>query len=410
MKLKKYLKRILLRSQKYTKTDMVYVARSGFWYAIGKIGLVILSFLTMAAFGWWLPKQTFGSYQYILSVTSILAIFTLPGMGDPLARAISRGKEGMLRASSLASLKWSFIGIGGCLAVAVWYLYHQNTFLGISFLFASFLFPLTRIFHYFSSFWQGKKRFDIRSKYTILSNALEALVLVPVIFLTNNLIIIIAAYFSSRTLFKGIFFKLTLDRTKNKEEDKETIPFGKHLTVMQAVSLLGSQLDKIVLWHLLGAVPVAVYSFSKLPLSKLEGLIPISQLALPKLSQKKTKKEKLFEKFLKLFLISVPLTIFLILSAPLVYRVLFPQYLESVPYFQVLALDTIFIPFLLLESSFLAEIKKKALYIVRTTTPFLQVGLILILTPLFGIWGLVSAFLLTQALKNGLIFYFFKKS
>jgi len=411
MKLKKKIKDILLWSQKYTQTDMVYLAKGGFWWIFGNVCVLVVSFVTMIAFSRWVSREVFGTYQYVLSVIGILAIFTLPRMQSALVRAVAKGKEGMLWLSAKTSFKWSFIGVAGCLVISGWYFFHQNFILGNSFLIASFLFPIPRISNLLFNFWQGRKKFDIQAKYSIIISILEALVFLPVLFLTNNLILIILAYFISRSIFRGIFFKLTLKKIRNQEKDKETLSFGKHLTLMQSIALFGGQIDKIIIWQFLGPIPVAIYSFAQLPVQRIAGLIPIAPLALPKLSQKNIKEVKkgIFKKFSKLFLISVPLTLFLILVTPLMYKILFPQYLESIPYFQVLVLTLLFIPFSLLSTSFVAEMRKRELYISSSVIPILKMILFLILIPFYGIWGIIAAILITQVCGSALTFYLFKK-
>jgi len=273
------------------------------------------------------------------------------------------------------------------------------------------LFPVPRISNFAFGFWQGKKNFDIRAKSLMVINTLEAATFIPVLFFTNNIIIIFIAYFISRAIFRSLFFRFTLNKIKNQEIDKETLPFGKHLTLMQAIGLFAQQIDKIIIWQFLGPIPVAIYSFAQVPLQKIQGLIPISPLALPKLSEKSIKeiKKGIFKKFLKLFLVSIPLTAFLILIAPLIYKILFPQYIESIPYFQVLALTLVFLPFSLLSTSFVAEMRKKELYITSVISPILKIILFLILIPFYGIWGIIFAILITQVCSSALTLYFFKK-
>ncbi len=411
MKLKQNIINFLRWSQKYTQTDMVYVAKGGFWWIFGEVVVAGISFLTMVAFSHWVPKEIFGVYQYIISTVAILAIFTLPGMGNALIRAVAKGKEGMLWLCAKTKFKWSLIGVGGCLAISGWYFLHQNFILGSSFLIASFLFPIPRISNSLFNFWQGRKRFDLQAKYSIIINILEAAVFIPILFLTNNLIIIILAYFISRSVFRALFFKLTLKRVKNQETDEETLSFGKHLTLMQAIGLFAQQIDKVIIWQFLGPIAVATYSFAQIPLQRIQGLIPISPLALPKLSEKNIKeiKKGIFKKFSRLFLVSIPLTAFLILIAPLIYKILFPQYLESIPYFQVLALTLVFLPFSLLGTSLVAEMRKKELYITSVVTPILKIILFLILIPFYGIWGIIFATLIAQIFSSGLTLYFFKR-
>jgi O-antigen/teichoic acid export membrane protein len=411
MKLKQKIKDFLLWSQKYIRTDMVYVVKGGFWWIVSEIGVLVLSFLTLIAFSHWVSKEVFGAYQYILSVIAILGLFALPGMQSALVRAVAKGKEGMLWSSAKTKFKWALIGIGVCLAISGWYFLHHNFILGSSFLIASFLFPIPRISNLLFNFWQGRKRFDLQAKYSIIINILEAAIFIPVLFFTNNLIIILLAYFLSRSLFRALFFKITLNKIKNQETDNETLSLGKHLTLMQSIALFGGQIDKVIIWQFLGPVSVAIYSFSQIPLQRIQGLIPIAPLALPKLSEKNVKeiKKGVWRKFLKLFLFSVPLTFFLILIAPLIYKILFPQYLASIPYFQTLALSLVLIPFSLLGTSLLAEMKKRELYITSFVVPSLKIVLFLALIPFYKIWGIVFAILIAQVFGSLLTLYFFKK-
>jgi len=408
---KNKIKEFLIWSQKYTKTDMVYVAKGGIWWIIDNVVIVLLSFATMTAFSYWVAKEVFGAYQYIISIVTILGVFTLPGMQNAIVRAVAKGKEGTFWLCTKIRLKWSLIGISGCLAISAWYFLHQNFILGSSLLIASFLFPFPRIFNLLFNFWQARKRFDIRTKYSIIINVFEAIVFIPILFLTDNLILIMLVYFISRSLFRGIFFKLTSRKIKNKKTDKETIPFGKHLTLMQSIGMIGNQVDKVIIWQFLGAVPVALYSFALLPIQRIQGLIPVVPLALPKLSEKNFEETKkgVRDKFFKLFLITLPLCVFLILIAPVLYKILFPQYINSIPYFRILSLNLAFVPFSLLNTSFVAGAKKKQLYTISVITPTLKIGLFLALIPFYGIWGIIVAILIARGIESGLTFYLFEK-
>ncbi len=390
---------------------MVYLTKGGFWWIFGRVCLSLISLATMTAFAHWLPKETFGAYRYILSMIAILSIFALPGMDTALIRAVSRGYERMIFLCAKTKFKWALIGTGVCFFISAWYLFHQNFTLGISFLITAFFLPLITTFNLFLPFWQGKKRFDIQAKYLILLNFSAALVLIPVIFLTDNLILIILAYFASRTFLGTILFKLTIKKAENRAEEKETISFGKHLTLMNTAGLFAGQIDKIIIWQFLGPIPVAIYSFAQMPILRIHELIPIGPLALSKLSEKNIKeiKKGLLKKFSKLFLFSIPFALFCVLFAPYLYKILFPAYLESIPYFQVLALTLILAPFGLLGTSLVTEMRKKELYILSFITPALQIILFLALIPFYGIWGIIAASLIVEVFNAGLVFYFFKK-
>jgi O-antigen/teichoic acid export membrane protein len=400
-------------SEKYTGTDMVYLTKGSFWWIFGRIILLLLSLVIMIAFAAWLPKETFGAYQYILAMIGILVIFSLPGIDTALIRTVAKGYEKMVLPCVKTKFYWALIVSAGCFTIAGWYLLHQNFILGISFLIAGIFFPFISVFNLFIPFWQGKKRFDLQAKYQILLKILSVLILVPTIFFFDNLIFIILAFFVSSAIFGSIFFILTFKKVKNQEidknQEKETISYGKHLTLMSALGYFSGNIDKVIIWQLLGPVAVAIYSFAQLPFQKIQEIIPIAPLAFPKISEKNVKeiKKEIFRKFLKLFLFSVPLTTLIILLAPYFYKILFPGYAESIPYFQVLALSLLFIPFSLLGVSLLTEMKKKALYIISFSAPLLQIILFLILAPFFEIWGIIFAILIAQTFGSILTFYFF---
>src|SRR6056297_688062 len=176
--MKNKIKKGFLWSQKYTKTDMIYLAKGGFWETLSKVFIALLSFASMIAFAHWLPKKLFGEYQYVVSTVGIISIFTLSGMGKPLTTAIARGKEKTLILACKERIKWGSISSLISFCISGWYLYNNNLILGIAFLIAGVFLPFTRSFNLFTSFWQGKKKFDVSNKYLMMSNFLEALVLI----------------------------------------------------------------------------------------------------------------------------------------------------------------------------------------------------------------------------------------
>ena len=401
----------LEKKQKFYSSSIDYFIKGGAWWIFGQAGIMIISFLTLLAFSHLLPKEVFGAYQYIISMTSIFGIAALPGMGTAIIRAVAQKKEGTLYPAIILSLKWSSIGVFTCLFVALWYFLHHNFILGASLIIASFLFPIPRITNLSFNFWQGRKRFDLNAKYALIINALEAAIFIPVLFLTKNLILIILTYFFSRSLFRALFLKFTLGKIENQEKDKNTLNFGKHLTLIQAIFIFSDQLDRIIAWHFLGPVAVAVYSFAKITLQKIQSLIPIAPLALPKLSEKNIKeiKKRVFKIFLKLFLLSFPLFLVVFFLAPVFYKLLFPKYLESINYFRALSLVLLLSPFSLIRVSFIAEMKKRDLYIISLLIPLIKIVLFFILVPLYQIWGIVYTVLLTRLLSSLSLLYFFKK-
>ena len=286
MSIRKKIINFLRWSEKYTETDMVYLVKGGFWLILGKLIIFTCSFLILIAFANLVPREVYGTYQYVLSMVAVLVIFTLPGMDIALVGAVARGKEATIFPCAKSKIKSGVAGGIVCLAISLYYFFQLNFALGVSFLIASLFLPIMDTFRLYYPFWQGKKRFDLQNKYFIASHLGGSAILILVLFLTNNLTIILLSYFLSHTFLRFIFFKITLKKITNQEEEKETISFGKHLTLMQAVGIFGNQFDKILIWQFLGPVSLAIYSFAFLIVIRLRDLIPILPLALPKLSEK----------------------------------------------------------------------------------------------------------------------------
>lgn len=402
----------LLRwSQQYTKTDMTYAINGAFWILLGKGGLILISLATMTAFARWLPMEIYGTYQFILAGFGIAGTFALSGINTSLVRSIAQNKEGTLRLVVKEKIRWALLGSFGLLLIALWYLLHQNFLLAGGFAIAAVFLPFRETFAIAPVFWNGKKRFDIESAYRIIPTVLALFVLLPVIYSTNNVLWILFVTLASHVVFDGFFLFKTIRQIKNKEEDKEAVSFGKNLTAMDAVVRIAGHIDKIILWKFLGPIQVAIYSFAQFPIKTVGGTLPIQALALPKLGERNIRdiKQGILRKFFLLFFLSVPLALSVIFAAPLVYGVLFPQYTESIIYLQALSFLLVLVPFNLLGTALISDLRKKELYVIRVGSSIFRIILFFVLVPLYGIWGVVCALLIAEMVRHGMTFYYFQK-
>lgn len=409
--IKKKISAILYWLERYTKTDMHYASKGVFWIILGKAGILFVSLVTMTAFSNFLPKEIYGTYQFIISGLGIAGIFTLSGMSTSLIRSIAQKKEGTLLAAIKEKIRWGILGSFGLLLVALWYFLHHNLALAGGFAIAAIFLPFSETFAMTPVFWNGRKRFDLEGLYNVLPALLALGVLIPVIYFTDNVLWIIFAALGSNVFFDGLFLLRTVRKTANNEVDHEAITFGKTLTAMDALVRIAGSIDKIILWKFLGPVQVAIYSFAQFPMKSLSGIIPINSLALPKLGEKTIKNIKpgLLRKFFYLFCLSVPLTISVILAAPFVYKTFFPQYMESVVYFQALALILMLMPFDLLGAALISDLRKKELWVTRVGSSILRIILFFALTPFLGVWGVIAALILSEVFRVGAVFFFFQR-
>lgn len=400
-------------TQKYTKTDMVYLAKGGFWLTLGGIISSVLVFLLAIAFANLLPQETFGIYKYVLSIFSILLIFTLPQMGTAITQATARGYEGAFIPAVKEKIRWGILGAIGCLGLAGYYYFNDNLTLAVCFFIAAIFLPLFDAFNIYGFFLQGRKLFKVSTKYGVIFRLLTTIMTIIVLFLTKNIFLILLAHFFFRILITFIFFKVTLKVfPPTKKRDMSTIPYGRYLSFISIIHLIAEQLDKILIWHFLGPVQVAVYTFGIIPFQQTQGLFKsIGTLAFPKLSQKPLQELKvnLPKKIFQFFLLLVPVVIVFILIIPFFYKIFFPKYIESIFYSQIAILILLFFPGFLLGKAIVAKMKEKEIAISSLSYSVARIILLIILTPLYGIIGAISALLIASALNFALLFFLFKR-
>ncbi len=185
---------------------------------------------------------------------------------------------------------------------------------------------------------------------------ITTIVIIITIFLTQNIFLIIFSYFISNTIIRLILFKFTIRNNQfNEGVDSESMTYGKKLTGISIIDTVMSQIDKILIFHYLGAVDLAIYMIAIAPPNQLRSLFgSLQSLSLPKFSQKTIKeiKETIFIKIIKyLAILSIIITLY-ILFAPYFFKILFPQYLTSIQYTQIYSLSLLSLPVLILLSIF----------------------------------------------------------
>lgn len=345
---------------------------------------------------------------------AIIGITALPGMGTAIIQAIARGMEGSFKKILKTKFRWALLGSVICLILGVYFfLFKHDLGFSISFLIAAIFFPIMETSANYLSYLTGKKLFAIQVKYSTLTQIICAIATIITLFLTKKLIILILVYFLSNTVLRIFFLVRSLKKyPPNEIHDPKSINFGKHLTIMEILSTVSSQLVNILLFNFLGAAQLAIYSFIVLPIREmLYFLKDIRQLALPKLAIRTREeiKKNLLKRVGKFFIIIISIIIAYIIAAPYLYKILFPQYMESVFYSQLFSLTLLAFPLTLLNVAFEAKMMKKQLYQINIFSSTIKIVLLLVIVPIYGILGAVIAQLLTQFFYIILVLIFFRK-
>lgn len=381
---------------------MVYATQGGFWLSLAKVVGLISSLLFAVAMANLVPPEVFGTYKFVISGAAIIGAFSLGGVGTAIIQAVARGYEGALHQGTKAYLRWSFGIIAIAIAIAIYYFLNGNEVLAISFLIAGACNPLIIGFSFFGQFISGKKDFRTFSIFDTLRNVAPAFVLIATVFFTSDPVLIILVFFVSCTVTNILLYYSTVQKYQpNELVDPQSIPYAKHLSLMGIMVKVAENIDKVLVFHYLGASQLAIYAFAQTPIGNLKLLNDIpARLALPKLSERSFPelKRSLPRKILLLAGIMAVIVVLYIAFAPLIFQLLFPAYLDSVIYTQVLALSLLFAPGTMFGEALTAHMKRRELYLSQAVLPIIKIALFLILLPLFGLWGAIGAIIASQFL------------
>jgi len=240
--------------------DFPYFVKNGFWVMTRQIIVAITGLTTLVILTRYTSQEIFGKYQFILSVLSLVMIFSLPGMGTSLVQAIAQGKDGFYKQAFRLSMRASLTGSIVLTLVGAYFLY-SDIQLASGFLLIAFLFPFLSVFFLWESFLQGKERFDLVTRNATSLSILQVVMMGVAVFLfPRHLTALILAYGLSAMLLNIYFYRSSLSLVKNDVSDDQSVRFGYFMTKMNAIGIISEQIDKILIGVLLGPVQLAVYA------------------------------------------------------------------------------------------------------------------------------------------------------
>lgn len=413
-KIKQKIRDYLLWTQKHAKTDIFYLAKGGFWLTSGNIIGAVLALVLAVVSANYLPKEIFGTYKYVISISSILLVFSLSGMGTSLTRSVARGYDSSLIPAVKTSVRWGIIAGLASIAVSFYYFLHQNTVLGYAFLIIAGFLPFKDNLSLYLHWLSGKKNFARFSVYNVINQISTTVILILAIIFTRNLFLILLAYFAPRVAVHAILLiKTKREIPADSKQDPNVIPYGMHMSAVGILVELSGQLDSVLVWNSLGAAPLAIYSFAMAPTNQMRSFLKggIFPLSFPKLAQRtvgelrKTLPRKLF---IMLGCIAA-IVVAYIFAAPYLFKIFFPKYTDSVFFSQIFALTLLFLPRGIITDAVTIHASTKNIYFLLLSSAVVKIAALVILVSLFGILGAVFAYLAAELYVTALsIFFFFR--
>ncbi len=409
-----YKDRIITLGERYLKTDVRYLAKGGIWLTIGQVFAAGSSFALSVVFANVLTKDTYGSYKFILSATSIISTFSLTGMGTAVIQAAAQGREGTLAKGVRINLTWGGLIVALAVAVAGYYYWSGAHILAFAFFLAGVFIPFTNAYSLYSSLLNGRKNFRASTIYWSIGQLLQVGSLIIVAFIHPTVLALITTYFAVAAITNAFFYSYVIKQSPpNDIVDDKLINYGKHLSLMNFINALANQLDKLLVFHFVGPIQLANYAFAFAIPEQIKGSYKnLFNMALPRYAShsKEALRASVLDKMLRLTVLTAGLVLAYILVAPLVFNLFFPKYMESVMYSQLYALGLLTIPGIsLFATYFQVQQATKTLYKLNMISNVITIALGIVLISRYGVLGAVienTISWIVMLLING--YYFFR--
>lgn len=379
---------------------MVHLATSGGWLSSGYLISSLIAFLMAIAFANLIDKETYGTYRFVLSLGIIFGAFSLTGLKTSVTRSVAGGFEGALSSAFHERMIWSIpmfliAGIGS----AYYFVAGQST-IGISLIIIAFCNPLLYSSTLYAAYLNGKENYRTNALYATARAVVPAIVMLIVILFIPSVLALVLAYFTSHTALAFLFYSITVRSVPtDATHDKSSNAFGKHLSLTNLIDVAANQLDKVLVFHFVGASELAVYYFALNIPEQISGLFGnIYSIALPKFSRRPIDalRAGLFTKIAQLGLVMVIIIAAYIVCAPWIYHLIFPNYIEAIRLSQIAALGMIGVVGTLPTALLHAKQATRLIYKSRTIGSLTRIAVLIALVIPYGVLGVVLASVLNK--------------
>lgn len=414
-KLKIKIYKLLRWSEKYTKTDMVYFARSNFWLTLGRIIAVASGFSLTIAFANLLSPTNFGTYKYVLAAAGIISALSLNGLGAAVLRSVGKGKKHVVPKTFKIGVIWSIPASIMALCGSLFYFINGNIQLGTAFVFIAVTNPFLSNLGISKVLFSGIGDFKQATLFNIPRTVVPVLAIIITLFATQNVLAVLFVYFLSNAITGWVIYKISLKKlaiSEKTEGVQETVQYGKHLSILGGIQIITNYIDQLLLWHFVGPVALATYAIAFGPTREMRTFIDnIAAIAFPKFAAKnaQTAVKNIPRRTKQLFILLLGITILYIIIAPFLFKIFFPKYISAIFISQLLVISILFQPRNLADILLFAHGGVKDRYIITIPSQIIKLILLLILIPTFGLMGAVSAILLSELGSVFVIVYAYKR-
>jgi len=401
-KLFKYFKKNF-KDSSYGMANLAIASLDGFF-----LNVILVRYLSIA---------DLGNYKLFFSVLNILILFSINGLGTSVTKAVAKRFKAFFKKAVIISALFSFIA--SIILVILALSYYKGSDIKLALLFSSFLVPLYYGFNTWEPYYYGERRFKTVFLLNTLIGSTRFVVCAAILFFYRNYFFTIIAYLLIVSVYNLIFFFWIIKRIKpekiDKEREKDYLKHGFRLTASSAVSVVATNIERIILNATSGATMVGIYSivtvfptFIKNSLKTLVNVPTVKLAAHPEKDNRIIIKKGLILIFLSGIMI---LAVFWFII-PFLLKFFFKvDDLNMISYGRLLLIPLVFMP-VNLTIKYLASYQGSGLSVLKliTSVDAIKLALLVIFVPLYKIEGIITALILAEFFTSIILLTWFFRS
>lgn len=412
--LKHRVTRFLRWSERFTKTDMVYLTSRAIWPLLGQIAASGVALILAAAFSRLLTKEAYGTYKFILSIPALFGILLLPGLTTSLTRSIAKGMDGDFAIVLSSKIKWATLFWLVGYVVSAYYLINGNFLIAAGILIVVTGTALGDVFGLHGTALAGRAMLKESTWLYLLERLLTLCLLLVVLYWTQNILLVLAS-----TLVVGVIIKffgfIIVKRSylRNNHSEGGVLAYGKHLSFMGVFSSVVSNLDNLLAFHFLGAPALAIYAYATAIPDQLKGpILGMETIIFAKFAKHKEEdvKSNIGRKLMMSFLMFASIVIVYWIVAPYIFSFLFPQYTDAVMYSRLFSISLLASAFFPASTLLSAHRKIKEQYISGILNALFQLGTMLWFITQWGLLGLIVSRVVSRFFGASLLLFWTYRS
>jgi PST family polysaccharide transporter len=391
--------------EKKFKIDAHYVLRNNFWLNLNRGFSILCGLILSVAYAHFLSKEQYGLYAYALTVIGLFSMPVTTALGAGISKEVARQNYSVIFEGLRRLQPWSLVAAIALVALGGYYAFADHFELAICFALGGIAIPSQVYGGAAKSFLSCNGDLKMITTYNLYRTPVFTFILASVAWFSQSALYVVIANIVVNAIISFGFYR-TVAHTYNFNaiERKDGFFAGSysfHSAIISILNYIAEKIDGVLLWKFVGAAPVALYAYASNPVKEILALISNqSIIAIPKFAQKSFDEVRanIHIRIKQLYLFAIPLMIAYIACAPLLFKYLFPQYIEATFLSQLVALSILSAPRRLLQAAISAHQHTKATYVTNIVPNVVRIICAVILVPIFGIIGAVFALLISEAI------------